>query len=344
VAADFGVLGRRWLWASAFVTISALVAGVLLAPPTNTPAVGALVWLLFVGSSAHVAATAYLFTVPAVRVHVAGHRAQYIWVPCALVIVAAVLAAVLPPPRYSWLLLPFFAWQFFHFQRQNLGMSALAARITGVATPGRFERAGLTLSAIGGILGLVTRPHLLGLRVGSATELGHTLAGVAFLAGVGLGVIALRQRLPAQRSLGFCVVFLTSLLFFVPSFVFGSPYAAVAGMTIGHGMQYLLLVGLVAAGRRDRQPRLRGPTLLGNVAILGGIILATASHQHSGPPAVRLLFGAYVGAVMAHFVVDAGLWRLRDPFPRQFLTERVPYLLGPVRPPSARLTLDRQTI
>jgi hypothetical protein len=26
-------------------------------------------------------------------------------------------------------------------------------------------------------------------------------------------------------------------------------------------------------------------------------------------------------------VVDAGLWRLRDPFPRAFLSERVPYLV-----------------
>jgi hypothetical protein len=39
---------------------------------------------------------------------------------------------------------------------------------------------------------------------------------------------------------------------------------------------------------------------------------------------------------MSHFVIDAGLWRLRDSFPRRFLASRVPYLL---RPP-----MDRQTI
>jgi hypothetical protein len=31
--------------------------------------------------------------------------------------------------------------------------------------------------------------------------------------------------------------------------------------------------------------------------------------------------------VMAHFVVDAGLWRLSEPFPRSFLAGRVPYLV-----------------
>jgi hypothetical protein len=32
---------------------------------------------------------------------------------------------------------------------------------------------------------------------------------------------------------------------------------------------------------------------------------------------------------MAHFVIDAGLWRLREPFARSFLAERVPYLVPP---------------
>jgi hypothetical protein len=32
---------------------------------------------------------------------------------------------------------------------------------------------------------------------------------------------------------------------------------------------------------------------------------------------------------MAHFVVDAGLWRLRDPFPRSFMASHVPFLVPP---------------
>jgi hypothetical protein len=64
-----------------------------------------------------------------------------------------------------------------------------------------------------------------------------------------------------------------------------------------------------------------------NAALIGGAVLAAASHVHGGGPAERLVFGAYLGTVMAHFVVDAGLWRLRDPFPRAFLTRRVPYLM-----------------
>jgi hypothetical protein len=136
-------------------------------------------------------------------------------------------------------------------------------------------------------------------------------------------------------------MYLMGLFFSVPVFVFASPYAAVGGMTIAHGLQYLLLVSLVAAG--DPGPGQGGPgqggralrlAALGNVALLGGAALAVTSHLHSGGPAVRLLFGAYLGAVMAHFVVDAGLWRLRDPLARAFLARRLPYLMGAT--PAAR--------
>jgi len=144
------------------------------------------------------------------------------------------------------------------------------------------------------------------------------------------------------------VMYLIALLFSLPVFVFASPYAAVSGMTIAHGMQYLLLMALVAAGgsanvtaggsssaaaggnanaAAGRAGRIAAVAVLCNIALLGGIGLEKASHLHGAGPAGRLLFGAYLGVVMAHFVIDAGMWRLRDPFPRAFLTRRVPYLV-----------------
>ena len=79
--------------------------------------------------------------------------------------------------------------------------------------------------------------------------------------------------------------------------------------------------------------RLTRLALLANIALAGGAVLSAASHLHSAGPAGRLLFGAYLGAVMAHFVIDAGLWRLREQFPRRFLATHLPYLL-----PGARST------
>lgn len=118
-----------------------------------------------------------------------------------------------------------------------------------------------------------------------------------------------------------------SLLFWAPMFMFGSPYAAVGGMTIAHGFQYLLMASLVLAGPRSNSSRLVQLGVGLNVALLAGALLSSASHLHGSPGPLRVLFGAYVGVLLAHFVMDRRLWRLRDPAVRGFLASRVPYLI-----------------
>jgi hypothetical protein len=170
-------------------------------------------------------------------------------------------------------------------------------------------------------------------------------AVITFAVFVAVGAWCLAARSPAQRPAGFCVVYLTSLTFSLPVFVFTSPYAAVAGLTIAHGLQYLLLMGLLAAAGPRTGRRLAGLAALCNIALLGGAALSIASDQAAGGPAVRVLFGLFLGAVMAHFVVDAGLWRMREQFPRSFLRSRLPYLVRAAgsasnhRPPIDRLPI-----
>jgi hypothetical protein len=318
--------GAAWLWVSALMTLLAMSAGIVLAPSGSDPPALVLTWLLFLGSSVHVAATGYLFTVPEVRNHARTHPGRYVVVPTCLTALAVLVAGVLSPSHLSWLLLVYFCWQFLHFQKQNLGMVALAASTLGVKGPGPAERRLLLLAGWTGIVGLAAHPALLQLRL--ATHLGaafNPALGGAMVALTG-GVIALLRRRPSDRPPGFSVVYLSSLAFFLPIFVFPSPYAAVAGVTIAHGLQYILLVGVVAGNGRESARTFRIAAFV-NIALVGGIFLATASHLHGGPTAARLIFGAYLGVVMAHFVVDAGLWRLRDPFPRSFLSARVPYLV-----------------
>ncbi len=134
-------------------------------------------------------------------------------------------------------------------------------------------------------------------------------------------------------------MYLVALLFGAPVFVFTSPYAAIGGMTAAHGLQYLLLVGLAAAGADGGPPRLLRLALLANIALAGGAVLSAASHLHSAGPGGRLLFGAYLGIVIAHFAIDAGVWRLRDPAARQVIAARLPSLL-PARM-EVRLPIDR---
>jgi hypothetical protein len=316
-----------WLLATILLTLGSLAGAVALAPSASASPDRGLGWLLFLGSSVHVASTGWFYTLPEVRSYAGEHPGRYVYAPICLVAIAAVVAAIMPPSSFAWLLLPYFGWQLLHFQKQNLGMAALAATSRGIASLRPLERRALTTAGLAGIPALVARPSVLQLRVDPGLMwLRH--AGLAlFIGAVAAGVLALARRPRSERPAGFCVVYATSLCFALPVFVFRSPYAAVGGMTIAHGLQYLLLVGMVATGVSRGRIRLIRLAAFGNVALIGGIALNAASHLHSGGTIARSVFGAYLGAVMAHFVVDAGLWRLRDQFPRRFLSANVPYLV-----------------
>ena len=318
------------------LTLGAFAAAVALAPPASAAPGRGLAWLLFVGSSVHVASTGWLYTLPEVRGYAGQRPARLVALPVALILASAAAAAVLPAAALAWGLLLYYAWQFFHFQKQNLGLAAVAASSRRVASLRPAERRAIMIAGYAGIAGLIAHPGLLQLRIvppGLAWL--YPAAATVFAGAVRAGLAATARRSGGDRSLSFSVVYLISLGFFLPVFVFRSPYAAVGGMTIAHGLQYLLLLGLVAAGRRRAAGRALRLAVLANIALAGGAALNAASHLHGAAAAAgRLAFGAYLGAVMAHFVIDASLWRLRDPFPRAFLAARAPGLL-PGRSPAA---------
>jgi hypothetical protein len=324
--------GRVWLWTSLLLTLLALVAAAFLAPTGNAAPVRSLTLLLFVGSSVHVATTGYLFTEADIRAHVAAHRTRYVWIPVLLIVVAATLVSIVSVRDLTWLLLPYFAWQFFHFHKQNLGMVALASTSRALRGPSAPERRVLSVASSFGIAGLLAHPGLLQLSDQTPLRRFDVLALLGFVCAVACGIALLLVRPRRDRSAGVTATYLMALCFFAPVYLFRSPYAAVGGMTIGHGLQYLLLVGLVAAGRRRGKRRAVGLALLMNLALLGGILLSAASHLHNAPAFGRALFGAYLGVVMSHFVIDAGIWRLREPFPRAFMASHVPFLVPPMVP------------
>ncbi|MEY9845319.1 hypothetical protein [Streptacidiphilus sp. MAP5-3] len=318
-----------WLWGVLLLTVGSLVAAVVAAPASDAPEGATLGGLLFLGSSVHVASSAWFWTVPAVRRFMLARRVRYVVAPVGLVVVTAVLGALVPQGPFALLLLAFFAWQFFHFQKQNLGLAALASVAYGAGSLRRGERAAINVAGVAGIAGLLCRPELLQIA-GPLPRLDafFPVAAGLFAAAAGYGAVQVLRRPAAERPWQALALQATALLFFLPVFLFDSPYAAVAGLTVAHGFQYLVMMALVAGGgAAGRIPRWTALALLLNIALLLGVVLNLASHLHGGGPAERALYGAYLGAVMAHFVIDAGLWRLRDEFPRTFLRERLPYLL-----------------
>ena len=321
-------LRRFWLTATLVCTLGAFVVAISMAPAGSAPAGDALRWLLFVGSSTHVAATGWFFTLPEVRGHARRHPRRYVVAPLALIAGGAAVAMLVPPRRVDVLLLGYFAWQFFLFQKQNLGMAALAGVSVGAGSVTVVERRALLAAGAAGIAGLTAHPQLLQLALTVRVPFVFGAARAVFAVAVAVGVLGLARRPRVARPWSYCAVYVSALLFFVPVFIFSNPYAAVAGLVLAHGGQYLVIVGLVAAGAREDRSRAISLGLLLNVALVGGFALNLASHLHDAPLLGRAVFGAYLGVVMSHFVIDAGLWRLRDEFPRSLLRSAVPYLLG----------------
>lgn len=309
---------RRFPW----LVIAVTAAGITV-PAIAAPGLG-LTWLLFVGSSVHVASTGALFTFADVRRHARANPKRYLVAPLALTAVAAGAAAVLSTGA---LLLGFFGWQLWHYQQQNLGLAALAARATRRPPLTKADRRCIRATAVAGIFGLLAHPQVTQLVATPLPPAARTAATAAswLLMTAALATTATRTRRPTAAT----AVRVLAVAFPLPLLLTTSPYAALGGMTLAHGLQYLLLVGLVLAGPRGTtaRPRLAESTLIltGVLALAGA--LAAASHLHHGPSTTRAVFGVYLGVVMTHFVVDAGLWRLRDPFPRQWLGERLPGLL-----------------
>src|SRR5260221_2459697 len=213
---------RAWLWATVLLTAAALVSAVVLAPGAGATPLRALSWLLFTGSSVHVASTAWLFTVPAVGAYAGQHPVRCLWVPLSLIVIASAAAATTSPTGFQWLLLPYFGWQFYHYQKQNIGMASLAASAQRVGPLLQAERWPLLLAGWAGIAALVARPGLLGLRVRPLGQfpLAHgvfLLSAATYAIAVAAGVAAIAKPAPAPRPARLFAIYPTNLLLRLPA-------------------------------------------------------------------------------------------------------------------------------
>jgi hypothetical protein len=330
--------GRAFCAQVVGVAIAALATIACFAPRGHgAPGVG-LAWLLFVASSGHVAATGALFADPEVRRHAARTTGRFVALPALLVAGGAVAATLAGPWLFGAVLLGFFVVQVWHFQKQNLGLAALAASAARLPSLTRVERRCILAAGLAGCLALLARPQLL---VFVPTRLPQPVATAAYVIAAATLVAAAalattscerRRRTPGGATGGFVAVLLMAVLFPAPLLLGRSPYAAIGALTLAHGVHYLMLVGQTVLARRATAVRVWRPSPVAGVALVTAVlalaaVLSTLSHLHGGEGVQRPLFGAYVGLVSTHFVLDARLWRLREEFPRRWLRQRLPHLL-----------------
>ena len=297
----------------AIATVGPLVLAPILAPSRGNGTSQVLGILVVVAYAGHVAVTGWLWTVPDVRHTVRTRSLRMVVLPVALVAVAATLALALPDQPLRLLLLGFFAWQFSHFQRQNLGLVKRISANWSDEPIGKTECRVVVLAGWCGTGALLARPSFLGLpnvvvpTIG--TEMVVHMVAVAYATCTFAAVILILRR---RRPVPVAAAYLISILFMAPVFLFHSAEAAVTGMVVAHGLQYLWAVRVRIRHARIAEGRTGWEATFGVVAgaILGGAALEAMSELHSAQPGgLRLLYGAYLGVVMAHFAVDGVLWR-----------------------------------
>lgn len=320
--------GRHFGVIAAGASASAIVLAAILAPPAGRdPGLELGLPLLF-AASMHVAATPWLATLGEVRACATTRRIRFVLAPLLALCACIAIAGALSTRALEWCLLGFFAWQFVHFAKQNVGVVGLACGADRLAGPTTAERRWIVASGVTGVAGLLARPSLVEVRVSPSPVVFH-LAALAFCVCAVGGLLELRRRSRSARSAGFTASYVVAVCFSCPIFFTSSPYAAVAGMTIAHGLQYLGILGLVAAGPIARRRRGVRVALLVNVAFFGGLAIHAASRLSDPIPGGHLAFGAYLGVYVAHFVVDAGLWRMSLPSSRRFVAAALPRLITP---------------
>lgn len=282
-------------------------------------------WLVFLGSGAHVAASYAFYLDGSIRPLMRSHPWRYALVPLMVVAGSGLVFATAGARVTATALLVYFVWQTHHYTRQNVGIFAFAARARGSLPPSDLERAAITTAGFAGIVGMVTflapwqdtpiAPFVVHL---------HAVAFLVYLGAVALLVACLPRAWEARDPVRLAFL-VGGVAFYLPTFVYGTAFSAVASYAIAHGCQYLVFMGWVGGGVR----RTRGPRLLATVTgltVFGGLLLREMGRATRNGRAGGLVFGVYLGIVMTHFVLDAGVWRLSEPFQRKYMAERFTFL------------------
>jgi hypothetical protein len=280
--------------------------------------------LVFLGSGAHVAASYAFYVDATMRERMRGHRWRYYFVPAIVIGTAVVVFAFGSRRTTATALLLYFVWQTHHYTRQNVGVFAFATRARGTLSASDLERAAITTAGFAGVIGMIT--FLAPWQDTSLAPVAIHLHGLALLVYVGAVALLLAclPRAWKARDLVRFAFLVGGVVFYLPTFVYGSAFSAIASYAIAHGCQYLVFMGWLATSVR----RTKGWRVMGTVAgfaLAGGLLLNSLDGLRAGGIAGGL-FGLYLGIVMTHFVLDAGVWRLSDPEQRKYMAERFEFL------------------
>lgn len=303
--------------------------------PPNTEQVRQTILFL---ANAHIAITLYFYWDSGFKQIRDANPLRYVALPLLVVIVAGASYAFTPVEYSMWWWAAYVAWQNWHFGRQGFGLYALAAMDEPKRTPvAAAERVMINLAVAAGALGamwFVTGPE------GFWRDQAMLVRQWCGYLTIALGVIALGYGLYARMPLKRLAFLLLAVLFFLPQYLFPTVDLGFTPYSVAHSLQYLFIMSVVAFNQRHPEaiegefdPGLVTAFVFFAIVLVGGAIITIRGEfgdfltQATGQPTLgKFVFGAMFGLVVAHFVVDAHAWRLREKPQREYVLGRMKFL------------------
>jgi hypothetical protein len=293
--------------------------------PLDSPLLArALPIMLFLGAAGHVGSSFFYFGDARMRrFMLASSPTRYVWAPLAFVAVLGVAYWQLDTTGRAYFLVAFWLWQVHHFTRQNHGILSFASAAWRTPAHTR-ERLAITLTDVAAIL--ATLSFMTPYRETALAAFGwhlHTIGlgayACAWLVWLSSGPWWRVETTPGREA-----VVLSLMAFYAPLFVFADALTAVFMYLTAHGLQYLLFMTWVA--KTPESGRWRAIGLLGVATVAGGLGVRALQNDALWAQYGVTLLGAAYGVTIWHFLLDGGVWRLRDAFPRAYMSERFGFL------------------
>jgi hypothetical protein len=318
---------RAFLAVLALLTLIPLIGlpALLLGRPAGSPPLPGLLTILFVTGSVHVASTAYFYFDRSFWPVLREAPLRCFWSIGLVPLILVVLGVAGMWAIGTWTLVLIIgghnAWLFYHYQRQNFGLIAFVGRHVGFGPLPPTLGTALDLMALGAIVSMFGISGFLPDKDGLISDHAHALfrtAGVVVfvVASALMAWVLLRER-RIMRYPSLTGAVLLGWSFFLPAIVFDAKGVTFLPYAIAHGAQYLLMMAILS-GRSAGTWR----ALAGMCALAGGIGWTIEASNALWP---WILAGT--GLVQVHFLVDAKVWRLREPRQRAIMSDRFDFLL-----------------
>ena len=297
--------------------------------------------LLFLGT-AHVPATIFFYVDKDFSEILRKHKARYIYFPILLTIVTGLLFAFATLTVQAYILLMFWAWQAFHYGRQNTGIYSFVSIAERGTAPDKYERIMIELGTLCGIvgtfkiLGMAVAPNYLHGFFEMLYRIGAVVFAVVLVASIVIYVRNFKRTTPLLT-----IFYFTLVCFFLPVFLSTDMNVAFYSYAIAHGVQYILFMTVVSLNfdPQDSSNRFKiaSAVKLLVITVLVGFLFYRAidlksvqffTANASLMRGVDFIIGAILGATMAHFVIDAGAWRLSQTLQRTYIGKRFGFVFA----------------